>query len=292
MPLSQIRTTQKHSQVNVRGSHQAEIADCWHNNKFTLIVDETPELVFFFLFLLLFIKQMWVWVWSQQVWKICFYHQSWRCRALSQLGVFFNTVFWNIANHNAITQYPGTVSRQRISMIRDVVQMCLLPPGVLMHLPPCSWKGGSSHRRLWLTQGDLSKTCCHFQAAGQGWLCSVCLRTLLAQGICNPCKPGSNAVISQLDVEWHTQHFGAGWALPSFKRVNGRIEIRRNKFSEEPKADWHPCQALVLLILEWCLQKSWCCCTHEASRFERTDLWSRGVYKSWGTMGSLKKHFL
>lgn len=48
MPLSQIRTTQKHSQVNVHGSHQAEMADCWHNNKFTLIVGETPELVFFF----------------------------------------------------------------------------------------------------------------------------------------------------------------------------------------------------------------------------------------------------
>lgn len=46
MPLSQI-TTQKHSHVNVCDSHQAEIADCWNNNKFTLIVDETPELVFF-----------------------------------------------------------------------------------------------------------------------------------------------------------------------------------------------------------------------------------------------------
>lgn len=47
MPLSQIRRTQKDSHVNVRDSHQAETADCWHNNKFTLIVDETPELVFF-----------------------------------------------------------------------------------------------------------------------------------------------------------------------------------------------------------------------------------------------------
>lgn len=47
MPLSQIRTTEKHSHVNVRDSRQAEIADCWHNNKFTLIVDETLELVFF-----------------------------------------------------------------------------------------------------------------------------------------------------------------------------------------------------------------------------------------------------
>lgn len=47
MSLSQIRTTQKHSHVNVCDSHQAEIADCWYNNKFTLIVDETPELVFF-----------------------------------------------------------------------------------------------------------------------------------------------------------------------------------------------------------------------------------------------------
>lgn len=47
MPLSQTRRTQKDSHVNVRDSHQAETADCWHNNKFTLIVDETPELVFF-----------------------------------------------------------------------------------------------------------------------------------------------------------------------------------------------------------------------------------------------------
>lgn len=85
-----------------------------------------------------------------------------------------------------------------------------------VHLPPCSWKWRSSHRRLWL-RVTWAKTAVisKLAAAGQEWLGFVCLgRTALVQGICNPCKPGSNAVISQLEMEWHTQHLGEDCPFP------------------------------------------------------------------------------
>lgn len=86
------------------------------------------------------------------------------------------------------------------------------------------------------------------------------------------------SVISQLEVEGHTQLLGERCHFPSLERVNRHIQKwGRINSQREQKAEINQLKALVCTYSwrrAWCLQKSGGSCTLQTLR---QDLWSREV---------------
>ena len=184
---------------------------------------------------------MLVWVWSSQVWKIYFYHQRWCCRVLSWSGVWFFHIFWNIANHDAITKYLWTVIQQHILIVRDVMQIYLHTLGILIlctsHPAPASGgvhtKGyslGWPEQNCWPFLSSLLQDRDGFSLCdwgGQSWYGGFASPASLAPVQCYFLAGTGRAYTA----------FGRTLSLSCFwKSLQAHTELRKDKFSKRTKS--------------------------------------------------------